>query len=907
MLFRLWLFLAVTSASIGAPVIDCEVCVYGGTSGGVSAAVTAARLGKSVALICLNNHVGGMTSGGLGVTDKGNASSIGGVAAEFYSRVGLVYGSGSPVYYFEPHVAENVFWQMLKQAAVPVYTNQRLASVTMSGQRLTQIVMEDGTVYRAREFIDTTYEGDLMAMVGVTYTYGRESSGTYGESLAGVQSPGGSYNYDPYVVLGNPSSGLLPLVQPGSPGAPGQADDRLQTFNYRLCLTQNSGNQIPIAPPPGYTEAQYELVRRYLLARGAVQLNQLIDVQTIIPNGKTDINANGELSTDYLGGNYGYVTNNYSGREAIRLAHENYIRGLLHFLGSSPNVPANVRTEMQTWQLAKDEFQDTGGWPHQMYVREARRMVSAYVMQQQNCLGTRIAPDPVCLGSYGMDCHPVERIASGGYARPEGGLGGNVPYPYGISYRSIIPGSNQCQNLLCTFALSASHVAFASIRMEPVFMMTSQSAATAAAFAIDDNVPLQSLDYNKLAAQLRADKQLLAISCASPYVSGTITLDQGNTCFVTASAGWTTGANAGGYLGDYWHDGSTGKGTKSVNYTPDLPTNGVYDLYLWWVEASNRATNTPVDIVHPAGTTRVLVNQKNSSAGWYKIMRTNFNAGTGASVIIRNDGTAAGTFCIADGVRWSPVGFTLPAPPATAPPAVEIVASDAVAGEFSTNTARFSIVRKNDQALLAVTVNYAIGGTASNVVDYAALSGSINLAAGMLSTNISITPVTDNLVDGDETVTLTLLPSANYALTTLSNATVVIHDRPIDAWRLASFTGPELTNNEISGDTADPDFDNLGNLTEYAMGLSPKDAASTNAPWARIENGRLTLTYTRSKSATDVSLTLEQSNNLLNWYSGPGVIEQISCVDEGTFQRITVRLAAPAQDVAFLRWKVVRL
>ncbi|PYJ08544.1 MAG: xanthan lyase [Verrucomicrobia bacterium] len=898
--------------SQNCPVVETDICVYGGTSGGVAAAVAAARLGKSVALVVVNNHVGGMSSGGLGVTDKGNASSIGGVAAEFYSRVGQAYGSSVPVYYFEPHVAEQTFRAMLSGAGVPVYTNQRLASVTLSNLTLTQIVMEDGTIYRAKEFIDTTYEGDLMAMAGVSFAYGRESSSTYGESYAGVQNPGGSYNYDPYVVPGNPASGLLPFVQPGSPGTPGQADDRLQTYNYRLCLTQNPTNQIPIAPPANYSEAQYELFRRYLAARvaqdGSVALNQIIDIQTIIPNGKTDINANGELSTDYLGGNYGYATNTYAGREVIRQAHEDYIRGYLYFLATSTNVPSSVRTQMQSWALAKDEFQDTGGWPHQMYVREARRMVSGYVMAQQDCVGSRAASDPIALASYGMDCHPVERIASGGYARPEGGLGGNVAYPYGISYRSIIPRVGQCPNLFCTFALSASHVAFASIRMEPVLMMTSQSAATAAAFAIDDDVPVQQVNYAKLAAELRADRQLLAWACASEYLTNNIILDQGNSCYVTAVGTWTPGANTGGWNGDYWHDGASGKGSKSVTYKPNLPTNGTYDVYLWWVEASNRATNTPVDVVHAAGTTRVLVNQKINGSVWFKILRTNFNAGVTSSVIIRNDGTLSGAYCIADGVRWAPVGFNLPAPPATPPPTVEIVAGDAVAGEFGTNNGRFTIVRNNDPTLLALTVNYSISGTASNGVDYALLSGSATLAAGALATNVIVSPLGGNLAADQETVTLTLLPSTNFSLTTLSNATVSLLDRPLNAWRRANFTPAELGDPTVSGDLADPDHDGLSNLEEYSLGLPPKDPNPANRPSARIENGHLTFTYTRSKAAADVALTFEVSSDLVSWQPASGYTEQSNCVDEDTVQRITVRLLAPvsATNSAFLRLTVAR-
>ena len=906
-LILLWLFASAFSGR-GAAVVDSDICVYGGTSGGVVAAVAVARLGKNVALVTYNSHVGGMSSGGLGVTDHGNTSSIGGVAAEFYRRVGQAYGSASPVYWFEPHVAEQTFWQMLSETGVPVYTNQLIASATLSGQTITQITMTDGTIYRAKEFIDTTYEGDLMALAGVTFTVGREATTNYNESMAGIENPGGSYNYDPYMMAGNTNSGLLPLVQPGSPGTVGQGDNKVQTYNFRLCLTQNPTNQIPIAPPANYSEAQYELFRRYIAARvaaaGFVNLDQIINIQTnLIPNGKTDINANGELSTDYIGYNYTYPTNTYAGREVIRQAHEDYIRGQLYFFATSANVPLNVRTQMQSWGLAKDEFQDTGGWPHQMYIREARRMISDYVMIQQDAVGTRSAPDPIALASYALDSHPVARLAVGGYARWEGGgISGTPPYPYGISYRSIIPSTSQCQNLFCTFALSASHVGFAPVRMEPVFMMTSQSAGTAAAFAIDDNVPVQQLNYQKLSAGLRADGQLLTWPASNGNTNGII-LDQGGPG-TTYTSGWSAGANAGGWNGDYWHDGNTGKGTKWVRYAPTLPTNGTYEVDAWWVAASNRSTDTPYDIVHAAGTTRVLVNQVNSSGGWYKLLATNFNAGNLSSLTIRNDGTTG--YVIADAVRWVPLGAIAPPPP---PPTVEIVASDAVACEFGVNTARFSFVRSGDTNLLPLTVTYAISGTATNGVDYATLPTSVTLMAGASATNLIVTPIPDNLPEGDRTVTLSLLPSANYALTTISNATVVIHDRPIDAWRLASFTTAELADSSISGDSADPDHDGLSNLMEYTLGLPPKDPTATNRPYASIATGYLTLTYTHAKAAIDVSLVVEQSNDLVHWQSGPGYVQQVSCVDEGAIQRITVQLTSPVAGAsgAFLRLRVTRL
>ena len=905
----LWL-LAAGLPGRGAPVIDSDICVYGATSGGVVATVAAARLGKNVVLVAYNSHVGGMSSGGLGVTDHGNTSSIGGIAAEFYRRVGQAYGSASPVYWFEPHVAEQTFWQMLNQAGVPVYTNQLLAATTMSGQTITQITMTDGTIYRAKEFIDTTYEGDLMAQAGVTFTVGREAITNYNESMAGIQNPGGSYNYDPYVSAGNTNSGLLPFVQPSGPGTFGQGDSKVQTYNFRLCLTQNATNLIPIAAPAGYSEAQYELMRRYIAARvaknGTVHLNEVIDLQTIIPNGKTDINARDELSTDYIGYNYTYPTNTYAGRQVIRQAHEDYIRGLLYFYATSPNVPTNLNTESQSWGLAKDEFQDTGGWPHQMYVREARRMVSDYIMIQQDAVGTRAAPDPIALASYALDSHPVARLAVGGYARWEGGgIGGMPPFPFGISYRSIIPRAGQCQNLFCTFALSSSHVGFAPVRMEPVFMMTSQSAATAAAFAIDDNVPVQQVNYQKLSAGLRADGQLLTWQSSTGGTNGII-VDNADPNVVITGA-WNVGANAGFWGGSYIHDVNAGKGTKSVKFPVTLPTNGTYEVDAWWVAEPNRATNAPFYIVHAAGTTRVLVNQVNSSGGWFKLLTTNFNAGAGASVTISNTGTLIDSthgYVIADAVRWLSAG-ALPPPP----PIVEIVASDAVACEFGTNTARFSFVRSGDTNLLPLRINYTISGTASNGVDYATLPGSVTLAAGAIATNVIITPIPDNLPEGDRTVTLTLASSANYTLTTVSNATVVIRDRPIDAWRLANFTTAELSAPSISGDLADPDHDGFSNLMEYALGLPPKNPAATNRPYASIATGYLTLTYTRAKAATDVSLVVEQSNDLVTWHSGTNYVQQTGLVDQGSTQLITVQTRVPvsASTANFLRLHVTRL
>jgi hypothetical protein len=888
--------------------VNSDICVYGGTSGGVAAAVAGARLGKSVALVCQNNHVGGMTSSGLGVTDVGVAASIGGIAAEFYQRVGQAYGTSSPVYAFEPHVAEQTFLQMINGAGVALYTNLQLASVTMSNPVITQITMLDGSVFRAREFIDATYEGDLMAQSGVGYTWGREGTNVYGEALTGVSINNVAYLCDPYVVPGNPATGLLPLIQTNSPGTPGQGDYRLQAYNFRLCLTQNPTNQIPITAPSNYSEATYELLHRYISAyvatNGSVSLNQLINIQPLVRNGKTDINASADISTDFIGYNYTYPTNTYAGRQLTYQQHKDYIAGLLYYLATSTNVPLNVSSNMQSWGYAKDEFPDNGGWPYLMYVREARRMVSDYVMQQQDSQSYRAASDSISLASYTLDCHAVARLAVNGVAKWEGSIGTQVPGPYPISYRSIVPKVGQCQNLFCTFALSASHVGFASIRMEPVFMMTSHSAGVAAALAIDDQVPVQQVSYPKLAAQLIADGQILSWISAQGISTNGIIQTVTDSSGVTANGTWTAGVLSGGWplpIGTYWQDGNTGKGTKSVCFSPNLPTNGYYDVYVWWVSNNNRATNTPVDIANAVATNRVFINQQINCTNWAKIAASNyFNSGTGGSVTISNANTSG--YVIVNAVRWMALGTIAPS---YTPPQVEIIASDALAGEFGTNTVRFTIVCPNGPNPRPLTVNYSVGGTAAPGVDYAALPGSITLPTGMTATNILVIPLRGDLLANEVSVTLTLTPSSSYSLTDLSNATVNILDRPLNVWLRANFTPAELAAPQTSGDAADPDQDHLPNLIEYALGLPPK-TANPNPFTPSLSNGAFSITYPLSDTAADVSLTPAWSTNLLNWFSGANYFQITTQSDDGSVRVVVCRPLQPAPPTAMFRFSATR-
>lgn len=491
-------------------------------------------MGKSVILIEQGRHLGGLTTGGLGATDIGNKAAIGGMAKDFYHRVYLHYTKDDSWVYqqrqqyeggkkwdaektwwmFEPHVAEAIFDDMIRQAKVPVLYGQRLdmkEDVRKEGSRITAIITESGRLFTAKMFIDATYEGDLMALAGVSYTVGRESNTTYNETLNGVQTENARYHQfekpvDPYLEPGDEASGLLPGIHSGGPGKEGQGDRRVQAYNYRMCLTDVPENRIPFPKPKNYNELRYELLLRYYEAG----YDKLPWLPNMMPNRKTDTNNRHGFSTDNIGANYDYPDGNYATRERIIGDHISYQQGLMWTLANHPRIPEKIRSQISRWGLAKDEFVDNNNWPRQLYVREARRMVSDYVMTEQNCRGSLIAPDSVGLGAYGMDSHNTQRyVDENGCSRNEGDIQVHGFPPYPVSYRSIIPKAEQCSNLLVPVCLSASHIGFGSIRMEPVFMILGQSAATAACLAIDNNVSVQQLDYQKLRNHLLRDSQIL--------------------------------------------------------------------------------------------------------------------------------------------------------------------------------------------------------------------------------------------------------------------------------------------------------------------------------------------------------------------------------------------------------------
>ena len=532
---------------VRAEVIEADVCIYGGTAAGVAAGVQTARMGKKAVIVEFGRHLGGMTSGGLGATDIGNKAAIGGIAREFYHRVALHYANESAwrferkqdyfgarssrstladltrtdatMWTFEPHVAEDILFAMLNEAKVPIFFEQRLAAVRKEAGKLVEVVMENGKMFRARMFIDTTYEGDLMAKAGVRYAVGREANSEYGETLNGIRGETPKHQFivsvDAYNIAGVPSSGLLPLIQffPfAAAGKPGDGDTSVQAYNFRLCYTRNPTNRLSHVLPANYNPARYELLARYLEALVAAGKKPVLDQfwnPIWMPNGKTDINNNGGFSTDFIGADYDYPDAAYERRAQIWKAHEDYTRGFVYFLATSERVPQSLRTEMQQWGPAKDEFVDTQGWPHQLYIREARRMISDYIMTEHNCRGEVRAEDAAGLAAYNMDSHNCRRIVRDGHAENEGDVqvGGFPPYP--ISYRSLVPRQSECENLAVPVCLSATHIAYGSIRMEPVFMILGQSSATAGCLAIEQRCALQRIDYARLQARLRADRQVL--------------------------------------------------------------------------------------------------------------------------------------------------------------------------------------------------------------------------------------------------------------------------------------------------------------------------------------------------------------------------------------------------------------
>jgi len=684
-----WLTAAWAAAEGPAPKYDVpkydvpkyDVVVYGGTSAGVIAAVQTARMSGSVVLIAPGNHLGGMTSGGLGYTDTGDKSVIGGLARNFYQRVKIHYDrpaawtgerpdqydryrpESDAMWTFEPHVAERLFEEWISERNITLVRGERLngqSGVKVQRGNIVSISTESGRAFHGRMFIDATYEGDLMAAAGVRCVVGREANSEYGETLNGVQIKRNRHHHrflkrvDPFVTPGNRSSGLVFGVDSGDPGREGEADHRVQAYCFRMCLSDDPENQVPFSKPRDYDEQRYELLFRNFEAG---DLRVPLD-SNMLPNRKTDTNNNGAFSTDFIGANYGYAEADYARREEILREHETYQKGLMWTLAHHPRVPESVRHTMSRWGLAADEFTHNNHWPHQLYVREARRMVADYVVTEHDCRRTRMCADPVALGSYNMDSHNCQRyVTPENTVQNEGDIQVSPGGSYAISYRAIVPRRGEARNLLVPVCLSASHIAYGSIRMEPVFMILGQSAATAAMQAIDARRSVQDIDYRELRSRLEADGQVLDVpSAAKPRIRLSaaqldgIVVDDDDATF---DGNWIFSSSTSPYVNDgYRYADWQSEGVKTARFATRLPP-GRYDVRLGFPAHANRATNARIRTMHAGGTTATTVNQRqpvDRDGAFVSLGRFVFR-GEGVVIISNED---ADGYVIADAVQFVP-------------------------------------------------------------------------------------------------------------------------------------------------------------------------------------------------------------------------------------------------------------
>ncbi len=654
----LFVFL-IAFPSIAQRIIDADVCIYGGTSAGVIAAYTAQKLGKKTVLIEPGRRLGGLTSGGLGYTDIGNKHAISGLSRDFYRRVGQRYGKFEQ-WIFEPKVAEAILQDYVMRGGFDVLYEHRITRANKHNGVITEISLEHAggaptpaVSVRAKMFIDCSYEGDLMARAGVSYIVGREDNKQYGETISGVQLKHGHQfpdGIDPYKIPGDPKSGLLWGISDAKLLPNGTGDKLVQAYNYRICLTSNLMNRIAITEPERYDPSRYELLLRLFDAQPNMRKLSNYFIWSRMPNGKTDINNRGGFSTDMIGANYDYPDGSYEERERIIRDHTDYTKGLLYFFGHDPRVPQELRDEMKQWGYPKDEYVEYGNWTPQLYIREARRMVGSYVMTQHNCQGKEVVSDGVGMAAYTMDSHNTQRIVVNGMVKNEGNVevGGFGPYP--IAYRSLVPKAAECGNLLVPVCLSATHMAFGSIRMEPVFMVLAQSAATAAVMAIDGGTSVQKVDVTALQKRLKDD----------PLADGSvfeILVDNADPEGVQRTGNWSV-ETKGGYGPDFLTYQPNENEMGSVRFTPDIPKEGRYRAYIYVPKIRNISRRTLVIVSDGSRSRGIVIRESDirvegqTSGEWVSLGSYDMPAGRKGYVQVSTK-DAEGKV-IADAVVWVP-------------------------------------------------------------------------------------------------------------------------------------------------------------------------------------------------------------------------------------------------------------
>ncbi|SFQ28564.1 FAD-dependent oxidoreductase [Parafilimonas terrae] len=635
-----------------------DICVYGGTAAGVIAAYTAKQSGKTVLLIEPGKHVGGLTTGGLGFTDIGNKYAITGLARDFYRRVGEHYGKFEQ-WIFEPHVAENILMDCLKRASVQPLLQHRVVRVEKKNGFIKNITIESSSnpgtnayqTITAKVFIDCSYEGDLMAKAGVSYFTGREANSLYNETYNGVQLrdkhqfPDG---IDPYKIPGKPESGLLWGISNEPLQPQGSGDKKIQAYNFRICLTSDPANKTDITKPADYDPSRYELLLRYLEKKPAKDLGGFLKFD-LMPNNKTDINNNGPFSTDMIGMNYNYPEADYKTRSEIQAKHEAYTKGLLYFIGHDLRMPQHLRERMLRWGYPKDEYTDNHNWSPQMYVREVRRMKGDYVMTQANCEGKEVVEDGIGMAAYTMDSHNCERIVVNGMVKNEGDvqIGGFGPYP--VSYRSLIPKPSECKNLLVPVCLSATHIAYGSIRMEPVFMVLAQSAAMAAVMAVDSNKAVQDINIKKL-------QQELIMNPLADNSTPEILVDNDDAVQAIVKGNWQKETRGSYGPSMYVTNGAAGE-TASVTFMPAVKKAGSYKIYTYMPKFASLSPLITAEVYD--GKTIIKKEIKESdinvqgqtSGEWVELGSYSLPAGKKAYVKISNKGSQT---IVADAVLFVP-------------------------------------------------------------------------------------------------------------------------------------------------------------------------------------------------------------------------------------------------------------
>jgi len=621
------LLIILSAGNLASKVYD--IVVYGGTSAGVIAAYSAKKMGKSVLLIEPTLFLGGMSSSGLGETDIGNKYAVTNLSRDFYRRLGKHYGTFE-AWQFEPSAAEKVFNDYIKKADIEVLYQHRIISAQKIGTMLQNITLENSRYVNApkikiegKMFIDCSYEGDLMAKAGISYTVGREANSQYGETLNGVQIHGGNQLPDkisPYIIEGDSTSGILWGINPEPIQPFGTSDKKIQAYNYRLCLTNNPDNKIPFSRPIGYDSTKYELLYRTIKQRADMGWKQPLHAFFLrmmpIPNQKTDTNNKGGFSTDFIGFNWNYPEADYIQREYITEEHRRYTKGLLYFLANDPRIPQDIRNEMNQWGYPKDEFPENEGFPRQLYVREARRLVGEYVMTEHNCTGKVTVKDGIAYGAYNMDSHNCDRHILNGYVVNEGDVQEPVPAPYPIAYRSLTPKKEECQNVLVPVCLSATHIAYGSIRMEPVFMITAQAAAMAASMAIDEQTAVQLIDVAKLQKMMQENPLL---DNSQPDVI----IDNEHTNKISFKGNWKVNTDR------YTESNLTScmmieaNSLKSTfTFQVKLPTSGKYAVYYYCPSGGTGKNQValsdklPVEIIHQNGKNTVLVDLPRYKKNW---------------------------------------------------------------------------------------------------------------------------------------------------------------------------------------------------------------------------------------------------------------------------------------------------